>query len=329
MRIGINPQKLEKKIELTTYHRIIVVVFIPELKGFYEKSFEVFKLCINSLISSVHNKTAITIVNNGSCSEVSSFLNEYLRLNKIDTLIHHSINIGKIDAMIGAARGVREKLITLSDSDILFKGEWQKNVEDVFTKFNNVGSVSPIPVRQTEYYGTSSTLKQILLKKIKFNRVAIPENFDDYNKYLQSINWNLEVDPLVKWPVISNNGFKAVLGSGHQVLTIDRDILFTTVPTFASLTLVGGSSEYDYVDIPIDRANKLRLSTYNNYAYHMGNTPEKWMEDIVFENKNSRSTSDLFLSDIEKTRYFFNKTISYKFYRFKSRLIKKMFKKVC
>ena len=329
MRIGINPQKLEKKIELTTYHRIIVVVFIPELKGFYEKSFEVFKLCINSLISSVHNKTAITIVNNGSCSEVSSFLNEYLRLNKIDTLIHHSINIGKIDAMIGAARGVREKLITLSDSDILFKGEWQKNVEDVFTKFNNVGSVSPIPVRQTEYYGTSSTLKQILLKKIKFNRVAIPENFDDYNKYLQSINWNLEVDPLVKWPVISNNGFKAVLGSGHQVLTIDRDILFTTVPTFASLTLVGGSSEYDYVDIPIDRANKLRLSTYNNYAYHMGNTPEKWMEDIVFENKNSRSTSDLFLSDIKKTRYFFNKTISYKFYRFKSRLIKKMFKKVC
>jgi hypothetical protein len=36
----------------------------------------------------------------------------------------------RIDAQIGAARGVREKLITLTDSDILFVKGWQEKVED-------------------------------------------------------------------------------------------------------------------------------------------------------------------------------------------------------
>lgn len=326
MRTGLNPQKNEKKIVLTTHHRIIVVVYIPNEEGFYENSFEVFKTCLNSLVSTINSNAAITVINNGSYKKVTDFLNLYFEEKKIDSLISYNTNIGKIDALIGAARGAREKYITLTDSDILFVTGWQENVEEIFTKFSNVGSVSPIPVREALYFGTSSVLKQILLRRIKYKRIPIPENFDAYNKYLGSINWNLETKEDKKWNVVESNDCKANVGSGHQVLTIDRDILFKHVPTNPCLTLVGGTSENDYVDFPIDKSNKLRLATYHNYAFHMGNKLESWMADIQNNNKKSQSgiKNDLDTKSINLwNSWFFNK-----YFGFKKKMIKKSFKRL-
>lgn len=321
MRIGSNPQKQERKITLNTHHRIVVVVYIPNEEGFYKDSFDVFKMCLNSLISTINSKAALTIVNNGSHKKVFDFLNGYLKEKKIDTLISHNINIGKIDALIGAARGAREKYITLTDSDILFVKGWQEKVEEVFTVFPNVGSVSPIPVRTGLYAGTSSVLKEILYRKIKFKLIPILENFINYNKFLESINWDLEIQENKNWPVIEKDGISAVIGSAHQVLTIDRDILFKTTPSNPSLILVGNLSEHNYVDVPIDKAGKLRLSTYNNYAFHMGNKLENWMETIQENNmmcivgKTKRdeivtsSSSDLFNSKMKNKWYGLKKMI--------------------
>lgn len=324
MRLGSNPQKSERKITLKTHHRIVVVVYIPNEEGFYEHSLEVFKTCLNSLVSTVNSEAAITVVNNGSHEKVSNFLNLYLAEKKIDTLISHNINIGKIDALIGAARGAREKYITLTDADILFTTGWQENVEEIFFNFPNVGSVSPIPVREGLYFGTSSVLKQILLRKIKFKSMPIPENFKTYNRYLESINWDLENKEDNNWNVVESNNCKANIGSGHQVLTIDRNILFKTVPTNPSLTLVGGSSENDYVDFSIDKANKLRLSTYHNYAYHMGNKLENWMIDLENNNKksdiNSTNKLDTKSTDLHYN-WFFNKNAG-----LQKKIIKKLFK---
>jgi hypothetical protein len=324
MRVGSNPQKSERKITLTTHHRIVVVVYIPNGEGFYEHSLEVFKTCLNSLISTINPNAAITVVNNGSHEKVSNFLNLYLAEKKIDTLISYNINIGKIDALIGAARGAREKYITLTDADILFTTGWQENVEEIFLNFFNVGSVSPIPVREGLYFGTSSVLKQILLRKIKFKSMPIPENFKAYNRYLESINWDLETKEDNNWNVVESNNCKANIGSGHQVLTIDRNILFETVPTNPSLTLVGGSSENDYVDFSIDKANKLRLSTYHNYAYHMGNKLENWMTDLQNNNKksdiNSKNKLDTQSIDLHYN-WFFNKKAG-----LQKSIVKKLFK---
>ena len=324
MRIGSNPQKSERKITLTTHHRIIVVVYIPNEEGFYEHSLEVFKTCLNSLVCTINSQAAISVVNNGSNAKVSNFLNLYLEEKKIDNLISHNANIGKIDALIGAARGTREKYITLTDADILFTTDWQEKVEEIFFNFSNVGSVSPIPVREGLYFATSSVLKQILLRRIKFKSIPIPENFKAYNRYLESINWDLEIKEDNKWNVVENNNCKANIGSGHQVLTIDRDILFGTVPTKPSFTLVGGTSENDYIDFSIDKANKLRLSTYHNYAYHMGNKLEDWMIDIQKINKKSqldiRSGLDTKSIDLHYS-WFFNK-----YFGLQKKIIKKCFK---
>lgn len=322
MRVGTNPQKSEKTIELTTLHRIVVVVYIPNGEGFYADSFRVFQNCLESIIATTNTQAAITVVNNGSFAEVGQYLKDCLEARKIDTVVSHSRNIGKIDALIGAARGAREQYITLTDSDILFVKGWQTEVEKVFTNFKNVGSVSPIPVRMGLFYGTSSVLRQIITRKVKYSKVAIPENFEAHNRYLESINWTPETEKGLRWPVIEKNNVKAIIGSGHQVLTISRDILFKSVPTNPSLTLVGGQSEYLYVDEAIDKSGKMRLSTYHNFAFHMGNKLEEWMLAIQAENHNGNKIGENAVT-VQKDLYF--GTFDNKFYRLRKKLIKKLF----
>ena len=186
MRTGSNPHKVQKKIGLKVNHRVIVVVFIPELTGYYKDSQDVFKLCLKSLIAANKGDYAITVVNNGSCTEVHDFISNYSE-GEIDTIIHHSYNIGKIDAMIGAARGAREDLITLTDADILFMENWNCATQEVFSAFGKAGSVSPIPFRHGLFYGTSSVFKEVILGRSNFSYKAIPENFDDQNKYLSRL----------------------------------------------------------------------------------------------------------------------------------------------
>ncbi|WP_066219241.1 hypothetical protein [Formosa haliotis] len=323
MRIGMNPEKQEGKIRLNYQHRVIIVVYIPSLEGYYKEVFEVFKLCLASVTTTKNNKCAITIVNNGCCETVVNYINDQLKKDDVDSVIHHKQNIGKMDALIGAARGSREPLITLSDVDILYKTGWQEAVETIFYGMNQVGSVSPIPVRNSLYYGASSTLKRIILNKVKYSPQAIPENFDSYNRFLESVGWEKETDKNLLWPVIESNNIKSVLGSMHQVMTLNREIIMNVVPKEPSFILVGNDSELNYCDLPIDYSGGMRLSTYNNYAFHMGNTVEPWMQLIqetnVLENKNVEYESKI-------KRIKFKVTTPNLFFDFKRRVFQKVFK---
>lgn len=324
MRVGMNPQKQLKKIDLVYTHRLIIVVFIPSLEGYYQNVFDVFKLCLASAITTINTKCAITIVNNASCQEVTNFLNDKLAAKKIDSVIHHNENIGKMDALIGAARGSREPLITLSDVDILFQFGWQSAVETIFASMKNVGSVSPISVRKSMRYGTTSTLQKILLRKVKLDFVPIESNFEAYNRYLKSINWEQEKEKKLKWPVISQNGVKAILGSGHQIMTLNRLILHTTVPLEPSLTLVGNQSEFRYCDEPVDQSGGMRLATYHNFAFHMGNNVEDWMLKIQEDNLKKRKSDKDVIVNVSKI-FFQPKRRSRKLFLWKQRIIIKLF----
>lgn len=323
MRSGTNPQKTQKKVHLETSFRVIMVVFIPEAGGYYANSLKVLELSLRSLIKSNNGNYKITIVNNGSCAEVKNFIDSFPG-EDIDSIISHSKNIGKIDALIGAARGAREAFITLTDADVLFLKGWCSATREVFSSFKKAGSVSPIPFRHGLYYGTSSVLKEILFKRLKFSSIKIPENFSDHNRYLESINWCHEKTDSIKWPVVEQNGVKAIVGSGHQVITIRREILFSTVPFSPSLTLIGENSEYKYIDEPIDRAGLLRLATLNNYAFHMGNTPEPWMEEkfLSLDTEEKPSKFQSLSSNPSGEKY---RNPSFRVYQFRKYVLKGIF----
>ena len=172
------------------------------------------------------------------------------------------------------------------------KTDGKKNVEDIFIKIKNVASVCPIATRNSLNYETSSTFKSIIFRKVKFKFMPIPENFEAYNKSLQSVNRKPEISKNKLWPVIEKNGIKAIVGSGHQVLTIRRELLFSTVPNSPCFIPVGRKSEFRYVDEPINRSGGLRLATYNNYAYHMGNAVEDWMSEVQKQNLSNKKNSE-------------------------------------
>lgn len=324
MRVGMNPQKVIKKAEMKFYHRLIIVVFIPSLDGYYKDVFDVFKLCIESALATKNNKCGITIVNNACCKEVVNYLNNLYHSANIDNLIHHKSNLGKMDALIGAARGCREPLITLSDVDILFKQGWQEAVEEIFSKINGVGSVSPIAARKYLRYGTVSTIQKIFLKQVDLKFKSIPENFKDHNRNLACTNWKLDEHNQLKWPVITKNNTKAIQGSPHQVLTIRRELLYSNVPFKPSLTLVGNKSEYLYCDLPIDMSGGMRLATYRNFAYHMGNKLDKWMLKAQEKNKELINKKPLPRDTLDLPK-FKTKTPSIYYYKLKRRFLIKLF----
>lgn len=319
----MNPQKKEKKIELQFQHRLIILVYVPQKEGYYKNIFNVFKLCLESAITTINTSCAITVVNNGSCEEVVDYINKKYDSKEIDSVINHSINIGKMDAIIGAARASREPIITLSDVDVLFKFGWQQEVEKNFKIFKDLGSVSPMAVKSTYRYANTSTLEKIITKRLNISLESIPENTKDYNLYLKSLNWDNVCKDESLWPVVIKNKHKAILGSAHQILTINRAIFFENVPIKPSLTLIGQNSVYNYCDGPIDFSGGLRLSTFNNYAYHMGNTVEGWMIDVQNENLKKNQT-------LEKPIIDFNLTFQPKknnplIFKYKSKIVNTIF----
>ncbi|MBN3518706.1 glycosyltransferase family 2 protein [Algoriphagus lutimaris] len=307
MRTGINPAKLDSKISQKYHHRIIIPVFIPEISGYFKDLMEVYRLCIESAHLTQHGRSAITVVDNGSCDQVKTWLRGLQDQGVIETLITHGENVGKIDAIIGAARGCREELITLSDSDILFRNGWQEEVEKVFRNFPKAGSVAPFPIARHMYYHSSSTQKSVVTGELgfKFQEAKEPELIKEV---YESYGWNYECDYDGLLPIVSKNGVDAVMGSGHQVFTIRRELFFK-MPLEPSFIKIGAGSELNWIDKPINELGTLRLSTVNTLVHHMGNqsTKENYTEfEKLVKNKNTPdllNLSPLILSQINSLEH--------------------------
>lgn len=320
MRIGSNPQKKNYKIDMLSNHRIVMVVFIPELTGYYVSMLEVLKISLKSIIMTIPSTSKITIVDNGSCKEVQDYLIGLLKTKEIDCLQLLSENIGKIDALIGAARASREPIITLTDCDILFKPHWVTKTIEIFNAFDNVGSVSPIPSRSFNYY-TFSTKESILKKKIKLIFEPIVENNEGVKLFFKSINWKSTESVMRPWPIVIRNNVKAIVGSEHQVLTLRRDILFNNTYKEPSFIKVGNGSEERYVDYAIDESSGLRLATYNFYAFHMGNALDEWMKETV--NGYEKDNNKVPVLKIKPSLNYVSK--NKKIYKVKKHIIKRFF----
>ncbi|RXG13763.1 glycosyl transferase family 2 [Leeuwenhoekiella aestuarii] len=322
MRDGLNPQKRNARVKSTYNHRVITVVYIPQLEGYYAEMFEVFKLSIKSLIKTLPKTSAITVVDNSSCKRVQEYQIELHKDGKIESLVLLADNIGKIDAQIGAARMSREPLITLTDCDILFGTNWVQDTFKIFNSIPETGSVAPYPSRRSLTYATFSVQKAILKGKYKLEFEPIPENFENYNKFLESINWHKEINQNALWPILNKGSVKAIVGSDHQVLTLRRDILFSSVPFEPSFIKVGNHSEENYVDFPIDISGYFRLSLSRYSAFHMGNSPEQWMYDML--DALSGESENLTLNLIDTMEY--PKLRNSWVFKLKKKIIKKIFK---
>lgn len=317
MRVGINPSKLDPRVPKIYYHRIIIPVFIPNFNGYFQKILDVYKTCLESARLTQHARSAITVIDNGSCEEVKFWLRELLDQGKIETLITRSSNIGKVDAILGVARSCREDIFTIADSDILFKNGWQEAVENVFLNFPGTGSVAPFPIARHMYYYSSAVQRAVVKRKFKFSFEKSDEIQgikDNYSCY----NWSFDEEYDAILPVITNGKFKAVIGSGHQVMTIRREAIFK-MPFEPSFIKISSNSENFWIDKPIDDSGFLRLSTPYTWVDHMGNELTK---------KNSEVFNSLFLNPNQPPMINLPKAKVKPINSFESRVFGKLFRSI-
>ena len=325
MRIGYNPHK-DQIIEPTTYlHHVVMPIYIPHQKDYFKDGLNILKLALESLFKTTHNKTFFTLVNNGSCKAVKDYLDSLQLKGAVHEVIH-TTNIGKLNAILKGLAGHDIELVTITDADVLFKNNWQQETIKVFNAFPKVGVVGIVPqFNMFKAHCGNTIFDNFFNKKLKFLPVKSPE---DMALFYKSIGWdNTYNKDLLQYSLgIEHKEMNVLLGSGHFVATYKKQ-QFKEITSYLGYKL-GGDSE-SYLDKAALSYDYWRVTTQNNYAYHMGNVIENWMIDYkIIKEKDSGVYSDFSnkkkiggFSYIIKNKIFYklilNKWFSNFFYRWK------------
>jgi len=285
MRVGKNPNK-DKKVTTDVYkHQVVIPVYISNSEAYFKDSFEIFQYCIQSLLRTKTINTYITIVNNGSSPEVVDYINALQKDNAINEVINTS-NIGKINAILKGVSGHDFELVTIADADVMFLDNWLEESIKVFNAFPKAGVVGVVP--QFKLYADLSfnvLFDFLFSKKMRFRDVINPEAIKQFYK---SIGWddNYNKDYLkTHLTVLSQDHCEAVVGSGHFMATYKREVI-NHMPNATSDMKMGGDLR-SYFDYPVLKLGGWRLTTADNFAYHMGNVKEDWMKDTLEQLENN------------------------------------------
>lgn len=291
MRIGYNPNK-DKELSAPDFiHQVIIPVYIPNHEGYFKDSLEILNYCLQSLFKSSHKKTFFTIINNGSDEKVVHYLNGLLANNSIHELIH-TVNIGKLNAILKGISGQKFQLVTVTDADVLFLTNWQSETYKIFQKFPKAGVVCPTPSSKSFNDKTFNVLSELFFsKKLKFTDVKNPDGLISFAKSIGNPNFYNE-SHLQKILVVEQDGLNAVVGAGHFVATYRHDVFKNVGITYTNYVL-GGDSEYKILDLPSIKKGLWRLSTYDNYAFHLGNVSEPWMQNTLNDLKFNDEVFDI------------------------------------
>lgn len=277
MRVGFNPNKdkVLPKSEFT--HQVIVPVYIPHQEDYFKDSFQILQFCLESLITTSHSKTYISVVNNGSCEEVIVYLNQLQQNGKIQEVIHTTA-IGKLNAILKGLTGHQFPLITITDADVMFLNDWQKATYEVFEAFPKTGLVCTTPSSKSFNDKTFNILtERFFSKSLAFSKVKNPVAFEAFATSIGNPNFYKSVH-FEKYLTLTNDKVSAVVGAGHFVATYRGDI-FSDLGVTATPFSLGGTSEAKILDLPVIRKGYWRLSTDDNYTYHLGNVQEAWMQE--------------------------------------------------
>jgi hypothetical protein len=274
MRVGKHPARNQPISSLVSKHRIVVPVHIPNHEGFYEQALDVLKICLNSIIKTITPYTRITIFSDDSSPSVERYLIEMQEAHSaIDQLFLSRQNIGKINSIFAAVRSNRERFLTVADCDVYFRSGWQHEIESIFEAFPEAGMVSPHPVTGSgsfsSWNSSSTVLFGLTRRCVRFSDVEDPDSLNQFN---ESIGRSpLSVSRISKQMTLTRNGKTAVVGAGHFVATY-RSSVFKFAPNEPCEFKMGGASEANYLDSPVNDAGYLRLSTQRGFVRHLGNT---------------------------------------------------------
>ncbi|WP_166921712.1 glycosyltransferase family A protein [Flavobacterium poyangense] len=279
MRVGFNPNKDKSQESNDFFHHVVIPVYIPDQEGYFKDAFKILQYCLESVFKTIHSKTYISIVNNGSHQMITAYLNDLFEKGKIHEIINTS-NIGKLNAILKGISGHSFAFVTVTDCDVMFLKDWQKETYTVFEKFPKTGAVCPTPSsRALKSYTFNIWFELLFSKSLRFAKVKNPEALKAFAASVGKLNMYNSVH-LEKYLTVTNGYFRAVTGAGHFVTTFRKEVFEKTEIKYSNFML-GGDSEDKLLDFPVVKKGMWRLSTEDNFAYHLGNVEEKWMQETL------------------------------------------------
>ena len=315
MRIGNNPNKDKIVCEGGFLHQILIPVYIPNQDDYFSDSFKIFKKCLQSIFQTIDIEyTYISVVNNGSCVDVENYLLALKNENKIQELINTS-NIGKLNAIYKGVVGHNFDFITIADADTMFLSGWQYETINIFNTFPKAGMVGIVP--QFNMYAnfcTNVIFDNFLNKRMRFFKVAEPKKMQ---KFYQSVGWNMKGDHYYLQNIlgIQKDDVKACIGSSHFVATYRKEIL-NDVKKFVPAKM--GCNSERLLDVAALNMDLWKLTTFKNYAYHMGNVYENGMDEVKFnQNKNKLEYNKFQLNQPSKLAFLIKNKFFKKIMRIK------------
>lgn len=278
-RIGMNPARDRLSGYRPARVTAVVLVYIPYLSGYFQHRLEVLKVSLASLLRHTQTSYDLLVFDNGSCAEVKTYLEALFESGKVDFLVRSKENIGKIGAfkvMFAAAPG---ELIAYADDDIFYYPGWLTAHLEIIDAFPGVGMVSGCALRTLYDHGTSSNL-ELAQRDARVNLIQgqnIPRQWEiDWAvSYGRDVEAHLEKLEQMEDIQLELNRLKVYAVANHNQFVAPKQALLESLPEEWSGRLMG---QMDDLDVAIDEAGYLRLSTLERTTRHMGNLIDESMK---------------------------------------------------
>ena len=271
MRVGQNPAKAIEQVAQPAPVTVAVVNYIPFLSGYYAQSLEVLQACLESIWTNTQGDYDLLVFDNASCPEVRAYLSRLRDEGRIQYLVLSERNIGKGGAwnfIFGAAPG---EFVAYADSDVRFHPGWLPAHLQAFDQFPNLGMLTGAPLRVPEEFSTSTVRWAESTPGVELER-GVLLSWEDWWKHAVSLGVETEAEGRQLYAAnqdvrLACGDRRYYIGAAHFQFVARSEVLRSMLPIPSERPM----GQVRSLDIAINEAGLLRLSTPEWWVEHMGN----------------------------------------------------------
>ncbi|NPA26192.1 MAG: glycosyltransferase family 2 protein, partial [Chloroflexi bacterium] len=146
MRVGQNPAKSLTTVRKPAPITVVLLTYVPYLRGYYAQSLDVFRATLTSLWQNTReHEFEVLVFDNGSGPEMRAYLREAQEAGLIHYLLHSRRNLGVVGAWNIAFQAAPGEIIAYADGDVLFHPGWLSASLRILTTYPRVGMVTARP----------------------------------------------------------------------------------------------------------------------------------------------------------------------------------------
>ena len=268
---------------------VAVLVYAPHQAGYFQHRLDVTRLTLESILANTEKPYELLVFDNGSCPEMTGFLQALYNTGKIDTLILSAENIGKLNALWRIAQAAQGEVIAYTDDDVYHLPGWLPEHLKVLDTYPNVGAVTGFYIKQRVAMSSDQTLAWVKALEEKDPSAVqrgnlIPRKWEE--EYMDNAGrteerYQSEIEG-IEDVVVSLQGVKAWVSAHHFEVLVPKNVIIEVLnqmlPGGWSDQLMGRMVE---MDDRMDALGYLRLTTYPQTMRLLGNVIDDEVSELA------------------------------------------------